>query len=55
MRLCDLADNMYICFSQDGKIKVALSSLQLSIIELVFVSLDKGCLRLGIPIFAIRN
>ena len=31
------------------KIKVALSSLQLSIIELVFVALDKGCLRWGIP------
>ena len=53
MRLCGLADN--ICFSQDVKIKVALSSLQLSIIELVFVALDKGCLRWGIPIFAIRN
>ena len=53
MRLCGLADN--ICFSQDAKIKVALSSLQLSIIELVFVALDKGCLRWGIPIFAIRN
>ena len=54
MRLCGLADN--ICFSQDVKIKVALSSrLQLSVIELVFVALDKGCLRWGIPIFAIRN
>ena len=53
MRLCGLADN--ICFSKDVKIKVALSSLQLSIIELVFVALDKGCLRWGIPIFAIRN
>ena len=53
MRLCGLADN--ICFSQDAKIKVALSSLQLSIIELVFVALDKGCLRWAIPIFAIRN
>ena len=54
MRLCGLADN--ICFSQDVKIKVAHSSLQLSIIELVFVALDnKGCLRWGIPIFAIRN
>ena len=53
MRLCGLADN--ICFSQAVKIKVALSSLQLSIIELVFVALDKGCLRWGIPIFAIRN
>ena len=54
MRLCGLADN--ICFSH-VKIKVALSSLQLSIIELVIVALDKGCLRLGIPIhvFAIRN
>ena len=52
MRLCGLADN--ICFSQDVKIKVALSSLQLRI-ELVFVALDKGCLRWGIPIFAIRN
>ena len=48
MRLCGLADN--ICFSQDVKIKVALSSLQLSIIELVLVALDKGCLRWGIPI-----
>ena len=48
-----LADN--ICFSQDVKIKVALSSLQLTIIELVFVALDKGCLRWGIPIFAIRH
>ena len=38
MRLCGLADN--ICFSQDVKITVALSSLQLSIIELVFVALD---------------
>ena len=47
MRLCGLADN--ICFSQDVKIKFALSSLQLSIIELVFVALDKGCLRWGIP------
>ena len=53
MRLCGLADN--ICFSQDVKLKVALSSLPLSIIELVFVALDKGCLRWGIPIFAIRN
>ena len=54
MRLCGLADN--ICLSQDVKIKVALSSLQFkSIIELVFVALDKGCLRWGIPIFAIRN
>ena len=53
MRLCGLAD--IICFSQDVKIKVALSSLQLSIIELVFVALYKGCLRWGIPIFAIRN
>ena len=53
MRLCGLADN--ICFSQDVKIKVALSSVQLSIIELVFVALDKACLRWGIPIFAIRN
>ena len=44
-----------ICFSQDVKTKVALSSLQLSIIELVFVALDKGCLRWEIPIFAIRN
>ena len=52
MRLCGLAAN--IC-SQDVKIKVALSSLQLSIIELVFVALNKGCLRWGIPIFAIRN
>ena len=26
-----------------------------SIIELVFVALDKGCLRWGIPIFAIRK
>ena len=51
--VCGLADN--ICFSQDVKIKVALGSLQLSIIELVFVALDKGCLRWGIPIFAIRN
>ena len=40
MRLCCLADN--ICFSQDVKIKVALSSLQLSIIDLVFVALDSG-------------
>ena len=40
MRLCGLADN--ICFSQDVKIKVELSSLQLSIIELVFVALDNG-------------
>ena len=38
MRLCGLAGN--ICFSQDVKIKVALNSLQLSIIELVFVALD---------------
>ena len=53
MRLCGLADN--VCFSQDVKIKVALSSLKLSIIELVFVALDKVCLRWGIPIFAIRN
>ena len=53
MRLCGLADNIF--FSQDVKIKVALSSLQLSIIELVFVALDKGCLRLGIKVFAIRN
>ena len=53
MRLCGLADN--ICLSQDVKIKVALGSLQLSILELVFVALDKGCLRWGIPIFAIKN
>ena len=53
MRLCGLADN--ICFSQDVKIKVALSSLQLNIIDLVLVALDKGCLGWGIPIFAIRN
>ena len=53
MRLCGLADN--ICFSLGVKIKVELSSLQLSIEELVFVALDKGCLRWGIPIFAIRN
>ena len=53
MRLCGLADN--IRFSQDVKIKVALSSLQLSIIELVFMALDKGCLRWGILIFDIRN
>ena len=45
MRLSGLADNIHVCFSQDVKIKVALSSLQLSIIELVFVALDKGCLR----------
>ena len=49
MRLCGLADN--ISFSQDVEIKVALSSLQLSIIELVFVALDKGCLRWGIPMY----
>ena len=36
MRLCGLADN--ICFSQDVNIKVALSSLQFSIIELVLVA-----------------
>ena len=39
MRLYGLADNI---FSQDVKIKVALSSLQLSIIELVFVALEVG-------------
>ena len=33
MRLCGLAE--YICFSQDVNIKVALSSLQFNIIELV--------------------
>ena len=38
MRLCGLADN--ICVSQDVKIKVALSSPQLRITELVFVALD---------------
>ena len=36
MRLYGLADN--ICFSQDVDIKVALSSLQCSIIELVLVA-----------------
>ena len=33
MRLCGIAQ--YICFSQDVNIKVALSSLQFNIIELV--------------------
>ena len=33
MKLCGLAE--YKCFSQDVNIKVALSSLQLNIIELV--------------------
>ena len=33
MRLCGIAE--YICFSQDVNIKVALSSLQFDIIELV--------------------
>ena len=36
MRLCGLAE--YICFSQDVNIKVALSSLQFNIIELVLVA-----------------
>ena len=31
------------------------SRLHSAIIELVFVALDKGCLRWGIRIFAIRN
>ena len=47
MRLCGLADN--ICFSQDVKIKVALSSLQLSIIELVFAITAAGVVPCGGP------
>ena len=38
MRHCGLAE--YICFSQDVNVKVALSSLQFNIIELVLVVLD---------------
>ena len=32
-----------------------ISERRTIIIELVFMALDKGCLRWGIPIFAIRN
>ena len=35
--------------SQDVNIKVALSSLQFNIIELVLVAPDKGCLWWGTP------
>ena len=38
MRLCGLAEYMYICFSQDVNIKVALSSLQFNIIELILLA-----------------
>ena len=37
MRLCGLTE-LYICFSQDVNIKVALSNLQFNIIELVLVA-----------------
>ena len=38
MRLCGLAEYIHVCFSQDVNIKVALSSLQFNIIELVLVA-----------------
>ena len=50
MRLCGLAEYIKLCFSQDINIKVALSSQQFNIIELVLVALDKGWLRWGTPI-----
>ena len=51
--MVELAEYTIMLLSQDVKnivnIKVALSSLQFNIIELVLVARDKGCLWWGTP------
>ena len=47
--MVELAEYIIMLLSQDVNIKVALSSLQFNIIELVLVARDKGCLWWGTP------